>query len=87
MREGFISGGWGREKVGTSIVGTFGLWEGVSHIFEIFKWMCGETSTGGSSAGRQIKGWGGGSGRWCGHVTYCRMVRELCNMHTGSKYL
>ena len=35
MREGFIFfwGGWGRGKVGTSIVGIFGWWEGVSHIF------------------------------------------------------
>ena len=33
MREGFIFGGWGRVKVGTSIVGIFGRWEGVSHIF------------------------------------------------------
>ena len=33
MREGFIFGGWGRGKVGTSIVGIFGRWGGVSHIF------------------------------------------------------
>ena len=34
MREGFIFlGGWGRGKVGTSILSIFGRWEGVSHIF------------------------------------------------------
>ena len=41
-----------------------------------FKWMCGENSTGGSSAGRQIKGvgWGRLEVVWWGcHVTYCRM--------------
>ena len=35
MREGFFFfwGGGGKGKVGTSIVGIFGRWEGVSHIF------------------------------------------------------
>ena len=33
MREGFIFGGWGRGKVGTSIVGIFGRWEVVLHIY------------------------------------------------------
>ena len=75
MREGFIFGGWGRGKVGTSIVGIFGRWEGVSCMLT-FKWMCGENSTGGSSAGRQIQGvgWGRWEVVWWGcHVTYCRM--------------
>ena len=78
MREGFIFGGWGRGKVRTSIVGIFVWWEGVSHILCMltFKWMCGENSTGGSSAGRQIKGvgWGRLEVVWWGcHVTYCSM--------------
>ena len=42
------------------------------------RWMCGENSTGGSSAVRQIKGV-----EWGCRVTYCRMVGELSNIHTG----
>ena len=33
MSEGFIFRGWDRGKVGASIVGIFGQWEGVTHIF------------------------------------------------------
>ena len=33
MREGFIFRGWSQGKVGASIVGIFGRWEGVSQIF------------------------------------------------------
>ena len=43
------------------------------------RWMCGENSTEGSSAVRQIKEVG-----WECRVTYnCRMVGELSNIHTG----
>ena len=38
--------------------------------------MCGENSTGGSSAVRQIKGV-----KWGCRVTYCRMVGELSSIH------
>ena len=41
------------------------------------RWMCGENSTGGSSAVKQIKGVRLGC-----RVTYCRMVGELSNIHT-----
>ena len=49
MRNGFIFGGWGRGKVGALMVGIFGWWEGVTHIFLCMltsKWMCRENGTG-----------------------------------------
>ena len=33
MRDGYIFWGWGRGKVGASMVGIFGRWEGVTHTF------------------------------------------------------